>query len=84
MRENDRDFNGVILEFENMSLSNNVFKEIESDVDAPETLRKAIVSEIDLMRDSMSVVTLFTSHFFNTVLMAFSSFDKNDTQSPNT
>lgn len=65
-----------------MSLSNNVFKEIEPDADAPENLRKALVSEIDLMRDSMSVISLFTSHFFDTALMAFASFDRNDSQSP--
>lgn len=66
-----------------MSLSNNVFKEIGPDEDAPENLRKALVSEIDLMRDSMSVISLFTSHFFDTALMAFASFDRNDSQSSN-
>lgn len=66
-----------------MSLSNNVFKELMPDEDAPESLRRALVSEIDLMRDSMSVVSLFTSHFFDTVLMTFASFDRNDTESPN-
>lgn len=66
-----------------MSLSNNVFKEIEPNEDAPENLRKALVSEIDLMRDSMSVVSLFTSHFFDIALMAFANFDRNDSNSSN-
>jgi hypothetical protein len=65
-----------------MGLSNNVFKEIEPDEEIPETLRKALVSEIDMMRDSMSVISLFTSHFFDTALMAFASFDRNDSQTP--
>lgn len=55
---------------------------MEPDEDAPEYLRKALVSEIDLIRDSMSVISLFTSHFFDTALMAFANFDRNAPDSP--
>lgn len=56
-----------------MSDSRNVFKEIEPDDKVPEYLKKALVSEIDVIRDTMSIVTLFTSHFFDATLMAFSA-----------
>jgi ABC-type sulfate/molybdate transport systems ATPase subunit len=64
-----------------MSLSNNVFKQLEPDEDVPENLRKELISEIDMMRDSMSVFSLFISHFFDVALMAFTDFNKKDSQS---
>lgn len=56
-----------------MSDSRNIFKELEPDDKVPEYLKKALVSEIDTIRDTMSVITHFTSHFFDATLMAFTA-----------
>jgi hypothetical protein len=61
---------------------NDVFKDLEPDDRVPEYLKKALVSEIDFIRDTMSVVTLFTSHFFDTTLMSIVNFDREEDKTP--
>ena len=44
---------------------NNPFFDIDPDDKVPESLKKAIVSEIDTIRNTMELVTLYVGHFFN-------------------
>ncbi|MCU0341989.1 MAG: hypothetical protein MUE30_19115 [Spirosomaceae bacterium] len=44
---------------------NNPFDELEPEDKVPEGLKKALVSEIDTIRDTMELVTLYVGHFFN-------------------
>ncbi len=43
---------------------NNAFFDIDPDDKVPESLKKALVSEIDTLRNTFELVTLFVSHFF--------------------
>jgi hypothetical protein len=54
---------------------NNAFFNIDPDDKVPESLKKAIVSEIDTIRNTMELVTLYVGHFFNAVgVVAASEF----------
>ncbi|MBB3838636.1 MULTISPECIES: hypothetical protein [Runella] len=44
---------------------NNPFFDIDPDDKVPESLKKAIVSEIDTIRNTMELVTLYVGHFFS-------------------
>lgn len=57
---------------------NNPFEELESEDKVPERLKKALVSEIDTIRDTMELVTLYVGHFFNA---AGTIVNQNDTKS---
>ena len=46
----------------------NPFKEIEPDADCPPHLKEELVSEIDLIRNAMTVVELYTGDLFGAVL----------------
>ncbi len=50
----------------------NPFLDIDSDAKAPETIKKALVSEIDTIRSTMELVTLYVGHFFGAVGEMFS------------
>lgn len=55
-----------------MPEGNNIFKELEPKEQVPEYLKRAIVAEVDTIRNSMEVVTLFTEHFLKTITVAIS------------
>ncbi|AXE18934.1 hypothetical protein DR864_14835 [Runella rosea] len=44
---------------------NNPFFDIDPDDKVPESLKKALVSEIDTVRNTFEIVTLFVSYFFS-------------------
>jgi hypothetical protein len=44
---------------------NNAFFDIDPDDKVPESLKKAIVSEIDTMRNTIELITLYVGNFFN-------------------
>ena len=44
----------------------NAFFNIDPDDKVPESLKKALISEIDTLRNSLELVTLFVGNFFNT------------------
>lgn len=44
---------------------NNAFFDIDPDDKVPESLKKAIVSEIDTIRNTMELITLYVGNFFN-------------------
>lgn len=44
---------------------NNAFFEIDPEDKVPESLKKAIVSEIDTIRNTMELITLYVGNFFN-------------------
>lgn len=44
---------------------NNAFFDIDPDDKVPESLKKAIVSEIDTIRNTMELITLYIGNFFN-------------------
>lgn len=46
---------------------NEVFFDIDPDDKVPESLKRALVSEIDTVRNTLELVTLFVGHFFNVV-----------------
>ncbi|AEI47587.1 hypothetical protein Runsl_1158 [Runella slithyformis DSM 19594] len=44
----------------------NSFFNIDPDDKVSDSLKKALVSEIDTLRNTFEIVTLFVSHFFST------------------
>ncbi|MDZ7900984.1 MAG: hypothetical protein U5N85_23525 [Arcicella sp.] len=51
----------------------NPFKLIESNGQVPEHLKKALVSEIDTIRNGSTLVELFVGNFVNAITASFSS-----------
>lgn len=47
---------------------NDAFKELETNDQVPSSIRDALVSEIDFIRDTLQFVTHFTDGFFSTAL----------------
>ena len=63
----------------------NPFLDIDSDIKAPETLKKSLVSEIDIIRNTMELVTLYVGHFFGAAGEMLSDDSlKSNNQSKNT
>jgi hypothetical protein len=60
-----------------MSSGNTVFKELESTDEVPEYLKRALVSEVNTIRDTMHVIEHFTEHFLNTLVVSLSIEDTN-------
>lgn len=52
----------------------NPFLELDSEDKAPETLKKALVSEINTIRGTTELVTLYVDHFFGAMGKVFSEF----------
>ncbi len=44
---------------------NDAFFNIDPDDKVPESLKKALVSEIDTIRNTMELITLYVGNFFN-------------------
>lgn len=59
-----------------MPEGNTVFKELEPNDQVPEYLKRAIVAEVDTIRNSMEVITLFTEHFLTAITVAVSDGSK--------
>ena len=55
-----------------MSSGNTVFKDLESTEEVPAYLKRALVSEVNTIRDTMHVVEHFTEHFINTLIVSLS------------
>ena len=55
----------------------NPFKLLESDAQVPEHLKKALVSEIDTIRNATSLIELFVGNFINAVTASFSAGNEN-------
>ncbi len=51
----------------------NPFKLLESDAQVPKHLKKALVSEIDTIRNATSLIELFVGNFVNAVAASFSA-----------
>jgi len=60
-----------------MPTGNSVFKELEPDNEVPEYLKHALVAEVDTIRNTMQVVTLFTEHFLSAITIGL-SFNDNE------
>lgn len=58
-----------------MPSGNSVLKELEPTDEVPEYLKRALLSEVDTIRDTMTVVTHFTEHFLNALAVSLSSVD---------
>lgn len=48
-------------------MEKSIFDLIQSDEQVPEHLKEALVSEIDMIRDTMEVISLFTETLFSTI-----------------
>jgi len=57
-------------------MNNDVFKELEPDAEVPAYLKNALISEIDLIRDTIQIVELFTDSLLSTALLCTSAFEK--------
>lgn len=51
----------------------NPFKLIETDAQVPKYLKKALISEIDTIRNASSLVELFVGNFVNVITSSFST-----------
>lgn len=49
-------------------MSDNPLKDLEPDAQVPAYLKRALVSEIDLIRDAMQIVELFTDGLLSTAI----------------
>ena len=55
-------------------------KHLEMDGQVPEYLKKSLVSEIELIKDTLQVVSMFGGVFFQSVVRAMASImDENET-----
>jgi hypothetical protein len=61
-----------------MEDSKSIFEKLQTDETVPEYLKEALISEIDTIRDTMDIVTLFTETLFASVISLTNSED--DTQ----
>ena len=61
----------------------NPFLNLDPEDKAPETLKKAIVSEIDTIRSTMELVTLYVGHFFGAMGKVFSESSPPPIDNPN-
>lgn len=61
-----------------MEDSKSIFEKLQTDETVPEYLKEALISEIDTIRDTMDIVTLFTETLFASVISLTNS--ENDTQ----
>ena len=50
-----------------MSTGNSIFKGLESTDHVPEYLKRALVSEVDTIRNTMNVITHFTEHLLTAI-----------------
>jgi hypothetical protein len=48
-------------------MAENPFKDFESSEKAPESLKRALVSEIDTIRNTSIIIDLFVGNFINTI-----------------
>jgi hypothetical protein len=53
-------------------MANEIFKELEPGDSVPPYLKEALVSEIDFIRDTLQIVTLYTEGFFSTAATCLS------------
>lgn len=58
-----------------MSSGNTIFKGLESTDEVPAYLKRALVSEVNTIRDTMHIVEHFTEHFLNTLVVSLSIED---------
>lgn len=58
-----------------MPSGNSVLKELEPTDEVPEYLKRALISEVNSIRDTMTVVTHFTEHFLSALAVSLSSVD---------
>lgn len=64
-----------------MTDNENPFKLIEPEGQVPESLKKALVSEIDTIRNTSTLIDLFVGNFINTLSASFSGGENNQQQS---
>ncbi len=60
-----------------MTDKENPFKLLEPDGQVPEHIKKALVSEIDSIRNASSIVQLFVGDFVNALIASFPSEEAN-------
>jgi hypothetical protein len=60
----------------------NPFKAIEPQASSPEGLKKAISSEVDIIRNAGTVAELFVGHFFNSLASAFGTSSPSSNNDP--
>lgn len=63
-----------------MEDSKSIFEKLQTDEAVPEYLKEALISEIDTIRDTMELVTLFTETLFASVIALTNSEDTHQEQ----
>jgi hypothetical protein len=63
-----------------MEDSKSIFEKLQTDEAVPEYLKGALISEIDTIRDTMELVTLFTETLFASVIALTNSEDTHQEQ----
>jgi len=56
-------------------MNHDVFSKLEPNVEVPEYLKNALISEIDFIRDTIQIVELFTDSLFSTALLCVSDIE---------
>ena len=57
-------------------MGNSIFKDLEPNDKVPEYLKKALISEVDTIRNTMQIVTHFTEHLLTSISICLSVDDE--------
>ncbi|MDI9861021.1 MULTISPECIES: hypothetical protein [Flectobacillus] len=63
-------------------MAENPFKDLESSEKAPESLKRALVSEIDTIRNTSIIIDLFVGNFINTITASLNTQRGDSTITP--
>ena len=57
-------------------MGNSIFKDLEPNDKVPEYLKKALISEVDTIRNTMQIITHFTKHLLTSISICLSVDDE--------
>jgi hypothetical protein len=63
-------------------MAENPFKDLESSEKAPESLKRALVSEIDTIRNTSIIIDLYVGNFINTITASLNTQRGDSTITP--
>ena len=61
-----------------MSTGNSVFKQLEPKDQVPEYLKRALVAEVDTIRNTMQIVTHFTEQLLSSISICLAAYEDDE------
>lgn len=59
-------------------MNNDLLNELESNDEAPASIKKALLAEVNLIRDAVQIGTVYTADFFSAFLTTLSQLDQSE------